>query len=160
VEDLFRLRFIPDKRNVILLGGCGLGKTHLASALGYQACLNGHRVLFATAVEIVNHLLAAQTDHRLKTEMKRYLRPELLILDELGYIPLDKHGADLLFQVVSQRYEQGSIILTSNKAFQEWPSIFNNDSTVTAAILDRLLHHADTLVLTGASYRMKQRQES
>jgi len=160
VEDLFRLRFIPDKRNVILLGGCGLGKTHLATALGYQACLKGQRVLFATAVEIVNHLLAAQTDHRLKTEMKRYLRPELLILDELGYIPLDKHGADLLFQVVSQRYEQGSIVLTTNKAFSEWPSIFHNDATVTSAILDRLLHHADALVLTGSSYRMKQRQEA
>jgi DNA replication protein DnaC len=157
VEDLFRLRFIPDKRNIILLGGCGLGKTHLATALGYQACLNGHRVLFATAVEIVNNLLAAQTDHRLKTEIKRYLRPDLLVLDELGYIPLDKHGADLLFQVVSQRYEQGSIILTSNKAFQDWPSIFHNDATVTSAILDRLLHHADTLILTGSSYRMKQR---
>jgi DNA replication protein DnaC len=160
VEDLFRLRFLPDKRNIILLGGCGLGKTHLATALGYQACLNGHRVLFATAVEIVNNLLAAQTDHRLKTEIKRYLRPDLLILDELGYIPLDKHGADLLFQVVSQRYEQGSIILTSNKAFQDWPSIFHNDATVTSAILDRLLHHAETLILTGSSYRMKQRAEA
>ncbi len=160
VEDLFRLRFVSDKGNVILLGGCGLGKTHLATALGYQACLNGHRVLFATAVEIVNNLLAAQTDHRLKTEIRRYLRPDLLILDELGYIPLDKHGADLLFQVISQRYEQGAIVLTSNKAFQEWPSIFNNDSTVTAAILARLLHHAETIVLTGSSFRMKQRQES
>lgn len=154
VRDLFRLRFVHDKANVILLGGCGLGKTHLATALGHQACLQGHRVLFTSAAELVNQLLAAQSEHRLKQELKKILRPEVLVLDELGYIPIDKHGADLLFQVISQRYERGSIILTSNKAYKDWPEIFNNDRTVTSAILDRLLHHVTTIAIAGSSYRM------
>lgn len=154
VQDLFRLRFIEQRANVLFLGGCGLGKSHLAAALGYQACLDGHRVLFISTAELLNQLLAAKTEHRLKAELKKVLRPDLLILDELGYIPIDKHGADLLFQVVSQRYERGSIILTSNKAYKDWPAIFNNDNTVTSAILDRLLHHAQTITISGSSYRM------
>lgn len=154
VRDLFRLRFVHDKANVILLGGCGLGKTHLATALGHQACLCGHRVLFVSAAELVNQLLAARSEHRLKQEMKKILRPEVLVLDELGYIPIDKHGADLLFQVISQRYERGSIILTSNKAYKDWPEIFAGDGTVTSAILDRLLHHVTTITIAGSSYRM------
>ncbi len=139
IQNLLRLQFIKEKGNVILLGGVGLGKTHLAIALGYQACLEGHRTLFTSAADIINTLSAAQAAHRLKVELKKYLRPDLLIIDELGFMPIDKHGADLLFQVISQRYEQGSIILTTNKAFKTWPSIFNNDSVVTSAILDRLL---------------------
>ena len=139
---------------MIFLGGCGLGKSHLAAALGHEACLKGYRVLFTSIAELINHLLAAQTEHRLKAEIKKVLRPELLILDELGYIPLDKHGADLLFQVISQRYERGSIILTSNKAYKDWSGVFNNDNTVTSAILDRLLHHCQTVTITGSSYRM------
>jgi DNA replication protein DnaC len=154
VRDLFRLRFIEEHQNVIFLGGCGMGKSHLAAALGHEACLKGYRVLFISATELINHLLAAQTEHRLKSEIKKVLRPDLLILDELGYIPLDKHGADLLFQVISQRYERGSIILTSNKAYKDWPEVFNNDNTVTSAILDRLLHHCQTVTITGSSYRM------
>jgi DNA replication protein DnaC len=160
VQDLFRLRFIQQRRNVLFLGGCGLGKSHLAAALGHQACLEGHRVLFISTAELLNQLLAARTEHRLKTEIKKVLRPDLLILDELGYIPIDKHGADLLFQVVSQRYERGSIILTSNKAYKDWPAIFNNDNTVTSAILDRLLHHAQTIPITGSSYRMGRKAEA
>jgi DNA replication protein DnaC len=159
IEDLFRLRFVEDKHNVVLLGGCGLGKTHLAIALGYQACLKGHRTLFASAADIINTLSAAQAEKRLKLELKKYLRPEVLVLDELGFIPIDKHGADLLFQVISQRYEQGSIILTSNKAFKDWSAVFNNDATVTSAILDRLLHHTTTSTIDGKSYRMKDRIE-
>ncbi len=154
VRDLFRLQFIKEHQNVIFLGGCGLGKSHLAAALGHEACLKGCRVLFISVAELINQLLAAQTEHRLKTEIKKILRPELLILDELGYIPLDKHGADLLFQVISQRYERGSIILTPNKAYKDWPGVFNNDNTVTSAILDRLLHHCQTVTITGSSYRM------
>jgi DNA replication protein DnaC len=160
VQDLFRLSFVPEKHNLILLGGCGLGKTHLAIALGYQACLKGHRTLFASATDIINTLVAAQAAHRLKVELKKYLRPDLLIIDELGFIPIDKHGADLLFQVISQRYEQGAIVLTSNKAFKDWTGVFNNDATVTSAILDRLLHHAQTVTIQGKSYRMKERIES
>lgn len=159
VQDLFRLAFIPEKANLLLVGGVGLGKSHLAIALGHAACLAGHRVLFATAVDIINTLAAAQHAGRFAIERKKYLRPELLIIDELGYLPIDKHGADLLFQVISQRYERGSIVLTTNKAFRQWPAIFNNDSTLTAALLDRLLHHAQTVVIEGKSYRMKDRIE-
>ena len=155
VQNLFRLEFLAQNANVIFLGTVGLGKTHLATALGYAACLEGHSVLFATAIDVINHLSAAQKKSSLKTELKKYLRPRLLVLDELGYLPIDQHGADLLFQVISQRYERGSIVLTTNKPFKQWPTIFNNDSTITAAVLDRLLHHAETVVLEGISYRMK-----
>jgi DNA replication protein DnaC len=155
VQNLFRLQFIDDHANVIFLGAVGLGKTHLATAIGYAACLAGKSVLFSTAVDAINTLAAAQTANRLKTELKKYLSPSLLILDELGYLPIDKLGADLLFQIISQRYERGSIIITSNRSFKQWPEIFNNDSTLTSALLDRLLHHAESLVIEGKSYRMK-----
>ena len=136
------------------------GKTHLASALGYAACLKGHSVLFATAIDVINTLTAAQLAGRLKQELKKYIKPELLILDELGYLPIDKAGADLLFQVISLRYEQGALVITSNRAFKDWPEIFNNDATLTSAMLDRLLHHAETIVIEGKSYRMKDQIES
>ena len=160
VQNLFRLQFIKDKSNVIFLGGVGLGKTHLASALGYTACLKGHSVLFATAIDVINTLAAAQAAGRMKKELKKYTRPALLILDELGFLPIDKAGADLLFQVFSLRYEQGAMVITSNRAFKDWAEIFNNDSTLTSAILDRLLHHAETVVIEGKSYRMKHQIES
>jgi len=160
IQDLFRLRFIEEKTNVIFLGLVGLGKTHLATALAYRACEQGYSVLFANAIDVINTLNAAQIHGTLQAELKRYLTPALLVLDELGYLPVDQRGADLLFQVLSQRYERGSIILTSNKAFKQWPSIFNGDSTVTSALLDRLLHHSETVVIEGSSYRMKDRVET
>jgi DNA replication protein DnaC len=160
VQNLFRLKFLEDKANVILLGGVGIGKTHLATALGYQACLKGHSVLFATAVDLINSLGAAQAANRLKSELKKYLSPSVLLLDELGFLPIDKRAADLLFQVISQRYERGSIIITSNRSYKNWPEIFNNDSTLTSAILDRLLHHAETILIEGKSYRMKDQIET
>lgn len=156
VQHLFQFDFIANRANAILLGGVGLGKTHLATALGYEACLRGHTVLFSTAVDVINTLSASQATGQLKIALKRYLKPGLLILDELGYLPIDKHGADLLFQVISHRYEKGSIAITSNRAYKDWPEIFNNDSTLTSAILDRLLHHADTIVIEGKSFRMKE----
>ena len=156
IQNLFRLTFIEGKSNAVFIGGVGIGKTHLASALGYQACLKGHTVLFASAIDVVNNLIAAQRTERLKQELKRYQKPSLLILDELGYLPIDKTGADLLFQIISQRYEQGSIIITTNRAFKDWPEIFNNDSTLTSALLDRLLHHTEASVIEGPSYRMKE----
>jgi len=159
VKNLFRLKCIEDKANVIFLGGVGLGKTHLSTALGYAACLKGHSVLFVTAIDIINTLSAAQRTGRLKLEMKKYLKPSLLCIDELGYLPLDKTGADLLFQIISHRYEKGSIVLTTNRAFKHWPEIFNNDSTITSAVLDRLLHHAETVVIEGQSFRMKDQVE-
>lgn len=156
----FRLAFIQAKANLLFLGGVGLGKTHLATALGYTACLQGYSVLFASAIDVINTLAAAKKAGRLKAELKQYTKPALLILDELGYLPIDKAGADLLFQVISLRYEQGAIVITSNRAFKEWPKIFNNDSTLTAAILDRLLHHAETVIMEGKSFRMKDQLES
>ena len=160
VKNLFRLQFVADKANVTFLGGVGLGKTHLAAALGYQACLEGHSVLFATAIDVINTLTEAQAAGRMKAELKKYTRPALLILDELGFLPIDKAGADMLFQVISLRYEQGALVITSNRAFKDWPEIFNNDSTLTSAILDRLLHHAETVIIEGKSFRMKDAIES
>lgn len=160
VQNLFRLKFIEDKANAILVGAVGLGKSHLAIALGYAACLAGFRVRFTTAVDVVNNLSVADKAGRFVQELKKYTRPDLLVMDELGYLPIDKRGADLLFQIISQRYERGAIVLTTNKVFKRWPSIFNNDSTLTSALLDRLLHHAETVVIEGKSYRMKDRIES
>jgi DNA replication protein DnaC len=160
VQNLFRLQFIADKHNVILLGTVGLGKTHLATALGYAACLAGYSVRFVTAVEVINTLAAAQRGGRLKQALDSYRKPALLILDELGYLPIDKTGADLLFQIISLRYEHGATVITSNRVFKHWAEIFNNDATLTSALLDRLLHHAETIVIEGQSYRMKDRIES
>jgi len=158
VQNLFRLAFLDDNTNVILVGGVGIGKTHLATALGYEACQKGLSVLYTTAVDVINTLTAAQITQRLKLELKRYTAPNLLIMDELGYLPIDKQGADLLFQVISQRYEHGSTVITTNKAFRNWATIFNNDATLTSAVLDRLLHHAETVLIEGPSYRMKEKQ--
>ncbi len=159
VQNLFRLKFIQDKANAVIVGGVGLGKSHLCIALGYAAAVAGFRVRFTTAIDIVNTLAAAHNAGRLAAELKKYTRPDLLVVDEVGYLPIDKHGADLLFQIISQRYECGSIILSTNKVFKHWPSIFNNDATLTSAILDRILHHAETIVIEGKSYRMKDRIE-
>jgi DNA replication protein DnaC len=155
IQNIFRLNLIENKSNVIFIGGVGVGKTHLASALGYSACLNGSSVLFTTAIDIVNILSAAQTAGRMKLELKKYLKPDLLLIDELGYLPVDKKGADILFQALSLRYEKAATVVTTNRVYKEWPGIFNNDSTLTSAILDRLLHHAETVVIEGPSYRMK-----
>ena len=155
IQNLFRLAFIATQTNIVLIGNVGLGKTHLAIALGHTACLNGHSVLFTTAVDIINTLAAAQSAGRLKREFRRYLRPALLIVDELGYLPIDKHGADLLFQIISQRYERAPMVITTNRVYKHWSQIFNNDSTLTSAILDRVLHHADTVIIEGKSFRMK-----
>jgi DNA replication protein DnaC len=160
VQNLFRLDFIPQKANVIFLGNVGLGKTHLATSLGYAACQEGYSVRFANAISVINDLSAAQKRGLLKRQLKSYLAPQLLLLDEVGYLPIDQHGADLLFQVISQRYERGSIVLTTNKPFKQWAALFNNDSTIASALLDRLLHHADTVLIEGSSYRMKDQIDS
>jgi DNA replication protein DnaC len=144
----------------MFLGGVGLGKTPLATAWGYTACLQGYAVLFTSAMDVINTLAAAKSAGRLKAARKKYPQPALLILDELGYLPMDKAGADLLFQVISLRYAQGASVLTANRAFTEWPKLFNHDSTLTAAILDRLLHHAETVIIEGTSFRMKDQLES
>jgi DNA replication protein DnaC len=156
IKNMFRLKFIEEKSNIVFIGSVGVGKSHIATALGYQACLKGHTVLFISAIDAINNLIAAQHAGRLKQELAKYLRPKLIILDELGYLPIDKNGADLLFQIISTRYEKGSIIITTNRVFKEWAQIFNNDSTLTSALLDRLLHHTEAAIIEGDSYRMKE----
>lgn len=117
-------------------------------------------MLFTSVIDVVNTLTASQAAGRLKADLGKYLRPKVLLLDELGYLPIDKSGADLLFQIISQRYERGSTIITTNRVFKKWVEIFNNDSTLTSAVLDRLLHHAETITLEGRSFRMKDKIES
>ena len=157
IENLMRLDFIEKKVNILLVSGSGLGKTHITSALARHACINGYTALFTSAIEIVNTLTSAKAANCLDRALKRYQHPALLCIDEIGYLPIDKLGADLLFQVVSLRYERGSIILSSNKPFKDWCEIFHNDAAVTSAILDRLLHHSEVIIIKGKSYRMKNR---
>lgn len=160
VRHLFRLGFLKDKANIIFVGSVGLGKSHLATALVHTACLQGHSALFTSAAEIINSLSASQAAGGFKREMNKYLKPSVLAIDELGYLPIDKFGADCLFQIISARYERSSTIVTSNRAFKHWAEIFNNDSTLTSALLDRLLHHAETILIEGKSYRMKDQIEN
>jgi DNA replication protein DnaC len=155
VVSLFDLDFVAKKTNVIFLGRTGIGKTHLATALALACCQKGYRVLFSTAVNVVNHLQAAQSDGTFLRRLRHYLVPDLLVLDELGYLPIDRHGADLLFQVISGRYERGSVVLTTNRAFKEWASVFN-DATVAAAVIDRLAHHSEVIVIEGKSHRLPE----
>ena len=152
------LIFIDTCTNVIFAGPTGIGKSHLAIALGYAACLRGHSVLFAAAIDVVNRLSAAESSRQLAREIKHYQSPRLLLIDELGYLPLDKRGAELLFQVITKRYERGSIIITTNIAFKDWPRIFAGDATMTSALLDRLLHHAQPVLIEGDSYRSAKRK--
>ena len=155
VKFLFTLNFIKKKENAIFCGGVGTGKTHIASALSLSACQSGYNVLFTSAVDIINKLRAAQQTNQLTRAIRKYQKVQLLVIDELGYMPVDKNACDLLFQIVSARYEQASTIITTNRAYKDWPIIFNNDATVTSAILDRLLHHVHTIKIEGPSYRMR-----
>ena len=156
VQHLGQLDFLAGKENVVLLGPPGTGKSHLAIALGIRACLAGHRVAFATATEWVARLSDAQRAGRLQDELKRLKRVPLLIVDEVGYIPFDPEAANLMFMLVASRYEQASLIVTSNKAFSAWGEIFG-DEVVAAAMIDRLVHHADILALKGDSYRLRDK---
>jgi DNA replication protein DnaC len=158
VEHLFELEFLASRANVVFVGPTGIGKSHLATARAHAACLRGHRVLFAAAIDIVNRLSAAESNRQLARELKRYQSPELLLIDELGYLPLDKRGAELLFQVIAKRYERGSVLLTTNIAFKDWPRIFAGDAALTTALLDRLLHHAHAVAIEGESYRSPKRK--
>ena len=159
ITNLMTCRFIERHENAIFLGGCGLGKSHLGIAIGENACRLGYSVLFSPAVDIINHLTAAKAAYDLEKGLRKYTKPDLTIIDEIGYLPIDKLGADLLFQVISRRYERGSIILSTNRPFKEWAKVFNNDSTVASAVLDRLMHHCEIVIIEGSSYRMSDRSE-
>jgi DNA replication protein DnaC len=157
VRHLFTLSFMRRQENVVFIGGVGLGKTHLASALAREACLRRLPVLFTSAIDIVNNLVEARAHNNLAAAVRRYARPKLMVIDELGYLPLDKVGAELLFQVFCARYEIASTVITTNRSYKEWTKTFANDATITAAILDRVNHHCETVILEGESYRMKDR---
>jgi len=155
VLKLMQGEYIRKKENIILVGSSGVGKTHIAIALGYEACRQGLRVKFYTAAGLINELLAAQQEYRLNRLEKQWLVPHVIILDELGYVPFSKMGAELLFQFCAARYERGSIIITTNLEFPKWTEILG-DEQMTAALLDRLTHNAHILNINGDSYRFKQ----
>ena len=161
VQTLQSMAFVERKENVIFLGPSGVGKTHLAIALGYLATQSGVKVRFVSAADLVMQLEKAQQRGQFDHFMRRsLLGPSILIIDEVGYLPLQGNQANLFFQVIAKRYEQGSIILTSNLSFGEWDSTFAGNSALTAAMLDRLLHHAHVVQIKGDSYRLKDKKKA
>jgi DNA replication protein DnaC len=153
---LANCHFIEHGDNILILGPPGVGKTHLCVALGLKAIEHGYRVLFTTAAQLIATLSKAHGEGRLDEKLKFYTTPRLLLIDEIGYLPIDRHGANLFFQLISRRYERGPMILTSNQSFGAWGEVFG-DRVIATAILDRLLHHAITLNIRGNSYRLKEK---
>ena len=156
VQGLATCRFIETGENVILLGPPGVGKTHLAVGLGVKAIQHGYRVLFTTATAMLATLTKGLSENRLEEKPKLYPVPRLLLIDEIGYLPIDRQGANLFFQLIGRRYERGPVILTSNQSFTNWGEVFG-DRVIATAILDRLLHHGITVTIRGDSYRLKEK---
>jgi DNA replication protein DnaC len=154
VLDLFRCDFVAEAANVVLLGGVGTGKTHLAIALGMACCQHDHRVRFTTAAELTNAFVEAKREGRLSRKLEQLARYDVVILDELGYVPFDREGADLLFGFITRVYERRSLVVTTNLPFAKWSEVFH-DATSAAAVIDRIIHHATVLQTEGSSYRLK-----
>ena len=152
--ELARCEYVDRKENIMLLGNSGTGKSHIATGLGLAACQKGLPVLFTTTTSLSNELMEAKDERRLLRLQRQLARNKLLIVDELGFVPLSKTGAELLFEVFSQRYERSSVILTSNLPFDEWTEIFGSER-LTGALLDRITHHVHILEMNGESYRLK-----
>jgi len=161
IMELASLAFVERAENVVMLGPSGVGKTHLAIALGYMATQRGWKVRFTTAADLVLLLETAQRQGRLKEVLHRAVNTyRLLIIDEIGYLPMGREQANLFFQVVSKRYERGAMILTSNLTFGSWDQAFAGEAVLTAAMLDRLLHHATVVQISGESYRLKDKRRA
>ena len=159
VRELATGRFIAHADNVLIFGAPGVGKTHLAIALGRAAVETGHSVLFVSATTLLAALARAELDGQLDAKLGYFAKPKLLVIDELGYLPFEKRAAHLFFQLVARRYERGSLLITTNQVVTQWGAVFGDD-VLAAAILDRLLHHSHTLMIQGESYRLKQKKKA
>lgn len=159
VEASVGLGFMQESRNVVLAAPQGLGKTMIAKNIAHQAILAGHSVLFCTAASLLLDLAAQESARALENRLRHYAKVTLLVIDEVGYLAFDNRNADLLFQIVSRRYEQKSLVLTTNLAFSDWPTIFPN-ATCATALIDRVVHHADVIAIEGKSYRLREAEQT